>query len=136
MCVLVAMALLIMDGPRLNALIVGDETAASLGVDVNALRGRLLLITALLTAVMVALSGAIGFVGLVVPHIARMMVGSDHQRVIPISAVFGAAFLVICDTVARLLLAPVEIPVGIVTGIVGAPFFLWLLRRTEAVARV
>lgn len=136
LAILVGGVLLFADGQKLNALLVGDETAASLGVNVNYLRGRLLILTALLTAVMVALSGIIGFVGLVVPHIARLLVGSDHRRVLPVAALFGAAFLIIADTIARLLLAPVEIPVGIVTGIFGAPFFLWLLWRAENVARV
>lgn len=136
LAVLLALLALMVDGQRLNALAVGDETAASLGVDVNRLRARLLILASLLTAVMVSLSGAIGFVGLVVPHVARMLVGSDHRRVIPATVLIGAAFLVVCDAVGRLLLAPVEIPVGIITGMAGAPFFLWLLRQTDAIARV
>ena len=134
--ILASWVTLFADGHKLNALLVGDETASSLGVNVNYLRGRLLIITALLTAVMVSLSGIIGFVGLVVPHIARLLVGSDHRRVIPVAAIFGAAFLILADAIARLLLAPIEIPVGIVTGIFGAPFFLWLLWRAENLVRV
>lgn len=134
--ILVGGAILFTDAQKLNALLVGDETAASLGVNVSALRARLLLLTSLLTAVMVSLSGIIGFVGLVVPHIARMLVGSDHRRVVPVAALAGAIFLVLCDAIARLLIAPTEIPVGIITGIFGAPFFLWLLWRADNLARV
>lgn len=123
------------DAQRLNALLVGDETAASLGVHVAWLRWRLLGITALLTATMVSQSGIIGFVGLVVPHIARLLIGSDNRRVIPVAAVTGAAFMVICDVIARLLIAPVVIPIGIVTGVLGAPFFLWLIRRSTSERR-
>jgi iron complex transport system permease protein len=133
LCVGAGFVLLLADGPALNALLIGDETAASLGVHVAALRRRLLAVTALLTAVMVALSGIIGFVGLVVPHVSRMLVGSDHRRVVPIAALSGATFLVLCDLASRVLIAPVEIPVGIVTGVLGAPFFLWLLRRSDTI---
>lgn len=123
---------LIADGPALNALLSGDETAASLGVDVRRLRRRLLAVTALLTAVMVALSGIIGFVGLIVPHVARLIVGSDHRRVVPVAALTGASFLVLCDIASRTVIAPTLVPVGIVTGMLGAPFFLWLLHRSES----
>lgn len=126
--------LLMIDGRQLNALLIGDETAASLGVDVPALRRRLLVTTALLTAVMVALSGIIAFVGLVVPHVARLLVGSDHRRVVPIATLSGALFLVTCDVVSRVVIAPTLLPVGIVTGMLGAPFFLWLLHRSDSVA--
>lgn len=124
-------AVLLADGTRLNALLIGDETASSLGVDLHRLRARLLAVTALLTAVMVALSGIIGFVGLVVPHIARLIVGSDHRRVVPLAALTGATFLVLCDLASRTLIAPTLVPVGIVTGVLGAPFFLWLLHRAD-----
>ena len=124
-------AVLLADGTRLNALLIGDETASSLGVDIHRLRARLLAVTALLTAVMVALSGIIGFVGLVVPHIARLIVGSDHRRVVPLAALTGATFLVLCDLASRTLIAPTLVPVGIVTGVLGAPFFLWLLHRAD-----
>ncbi len=134
--VVVGVAVLLADGARLNALLIGDETAASLGVNTHRLRYRLLAVTALLTALMVALSGMIGFVGLVVPHVARLTVGSDHRRVVPVAALGGATFLVLCDLASRAVLAPTDIPVGIVTGFVGAPFFLWLLHRTESLGAV
>lgn len=135
MGVVVGWLILSIDAARLNALIVGDETAASLGIHVARLRWRLLIVTSLLTALMVSQSGIIGFVGLVVPHVARLVVGADHRRVVPMAAVSGAAFVVLCDLVSRTVLAPTVIPVGIVTGVVGAPFFLWLLRRADAEAR-
>ncbi len=134
--VVVGVAVLLADGARLNALLIGDETAASLGVNTHRLRYRLLAVTALLTALMVALSGMIGFVGLVVPHVARLTVGSDHRRVVPVAALGGATFLVLCDLASRAVLAPTDIPVGIVTGFIGAPFFLWLLHRTESLGAV
>ena len=83
----------------------------------------------LATSAAVSLAGPIGFIGIVVPHLVRLMVGVDHRIVLPASALFGAAFLVACDLVARTLLAPVEIPVGVVTAMIGGPFFLWLLVR-------
>ena len=85
--------------------------------------------SALATAAAVALAGPIGFVGIVVPHLVRLMTGVDHRIVLPASALFGASFLVGCDLVARTVLAPVEVPVGIVTAMLGGPFFLWLLLR-------
>ena len=85
--------------------------------------------SALATAAAVSLAGPIGFVGIVVPHLVRLMVGVDHRIVLPASALFGAAFLVACDLVARTVLAPVEVPVGVVTAMLGGPFFLWLLVR-------
>lgn len=114
----------------LNAFLIGDETAASLGVDVGRVRLGLFVITSLLVGVVVAVSGAIGFVGLVVPHAVRMIVGSDHRWVLPASALAGGLLLVVVDIIARLILAPSELPVGLLTATVGAPFFLWLLRRS------
>ncbi|MGL4177315.1 MAG: FecCD family ABC transporter permease [Dermatophilaceae bacterium] len=115
----------------LNALIVGDEIAVSLGLDVNRLRLELLLLTSLLVGVMVSVSGAIAFVGLIVPHAVRFVVGSDHRRLLPVSALVGASFLVIVDLVARTVAEPTEVPLTVVTSLVGVPFFLWLLRRRE-----
>jgi iron complex transport system permease protein len=111
----------------LNALLVGDETAVTLGVNVNQFRRRLFLIMSLLTGVMVAVSGAIGFVGLMIPHMVRMIVGVDHRRVLPVSVLAGSIFLIWVDVVARLAFAPVEVPVGVITSLLGGPFFLWLM---------
>lgn len=116
----------------LNALLVGDDAASSLGVNVNRLRSTILIASALLTGAVVAVSGGIGFVGLVIPHIARIIVGSDHRRMLPVAVLTGAVFLSTCDLLARTLVAPSEIPLGVLTALVGAPFFLWLLRRDRA----
>jgi len=116
--------------PRsLNLLSVGADTASTRGVDVGRTQRLAFLSAALATSAAVSLAGPIGFVGIVVPHLVRLMVGVDHRLVLPASALFGAAFLVGCDLVARTVLAPVEVPVGVVTAMLGGPFFLWLLVR-------
>lgn len=111
----------------LNALIVGDETAATLGVPVMAFRRRLFLIMSLVTGVMVATSGAIGFLGLMIPHLVRLIVGTDHRRVLPLAALVGGIFLIWVDVIARTAFAPQELPVGVITSLLGGPFFVWLL---------
>jgi iron complex transport system permease protein len=113
----------------LNLLSIGTDTAASRGVDVGRTQRLAFLSASIATAAAVSLAGPIGFVGIVVPHLVRLMVGVDHRIVLPASALFGAAFLVACDLVARTILAPVEIPVGVITALSGGPFFLWLLVR-------
>ena len=113
----------------LNLLSQGDETAAQLGVEVETVRRWILLATALMIGASVAVSGLIGFVGLIVPHLLRLVIGSDHRVLVPACAVFGAAFLMLADTLARTLLAPTELPVGALTSLVGGPLFLVLLRR-------
>jgi iron complex transport system permease protein len=113
----------------LNAMAFGDADARSLGVDTTRLRWILLVTCALMTGVLVSLSGAIGFVGLLLPHAARIVVGRDHRRLLPASALAGAIFLVWADTAARTVLAPQEIPVGVVTALIGAPAFAFLIRR-------
>ncbi|MFY1632275.1 FecCD family ABC transporter permease [Solwaraspora sp. WMMB335] len=125
----IATVALVLMARILNAFLIGDETAASLGVDVGRVRLILFIITSLLVGVVVAVSGAIGFVGLVVPHAVRLVVGSDHRWVLPASALAGGVLLVVVDIAARLVLAPSELPVGLLTAVIGAPFFLWLLRR-------
>ncbi|MFO7168647.1 MAG: iron ABC transporter permease [Chloroflexota bacterium] len=115
----------------LNLLLFGEEQAQRLGVDVR--RARLVIVVAatLTTAAAVAFAGLIGFVGLVAPHTARLLVGADHRRVMPLATLGGAAFLVLADLVARTAAAPQELPLGVVTAVAGAPFFLYLLRRTR-----
>lgn len=113
----------------LNLLVLGDETARSLGVQTNVVRGLLIAAGALMAAAGVAVSGLIGFVGLVVPHLMRLVVGPDHRRLLPAAALAGAVTLLLADTVARSIAPPTEIPVGIVTAALGAPFFLFLLRK-------
>ncbi len=116
----------------LNALMTGDESAVSLGVDATRLRGLLLVVASLLTGTVVSVAGGIGFVGLVVPHVARIVVGADHRRMLPVTVLGGAAFLMGADLLARTVASPTEIPLGILTAFVGAPFFLWLMRRGGA----
>lgn len=118
---------LLLQARALNALLVGDESAATLGVNVNGFRRQLFLIMSLLTGVMVAVSGAIGFVGLMVPHMVRMVVGTDHRRVLPVSILVGSIFLIWVDVVARVVFDPVELPVGVITSLLGGPFFIWLM---------
>lgn len=113
----------------LNALSLGEEMAAHLGIEPRHLRKILLFAVTLLTAVAVAVSGTIGFVGLIVPHILRLLVGPDHRLLLPASALGGAVLLTLCDALARTVLAPAELPIGIITALLGAPFFLYLLRR-------
>lgn len=127
--VLVAVALIIARARVLNGLLLGEDTAASLGVNVPRERGILLGLASLATAAAVAISGLIGFVGLVVPHVVRLIVGPSARLVLPLSALCGAALLAYADLVARLL---GDIPVGVVTAVIGAPFFLFLLRRARA----
>lgn len=114
---------------EMNILLLGEETATYLGVEVERLKKILLVTASLLTAIAVSVSGMIGFVGLVIPHAVRMILGPDHRFLLPGSVLLGAIFLIWADTFARTILSPGEIPVGIVTAFVGAPFFLFLLKR-------
>lgn len=114
---------------NLNAMTIGDETATTLGIPVARFRLSIFVVGALITGVMVAFSGIIGFVGLMVPHIVRLMIGGDYSRVLPASALLGAIFLVWADVIARKIMAPDDMPIGIVTGLIGGVFFVWLLRR-------
>jgi iron complex transport system permease protein len=113
----------------LNLFSIGDQTAAVLGVRVGATKLVAFGTASLLTAVAVAVSGVIGFVGLVIPHAARIVWGSDHRTLLPASVLLGAAFLTLADAVARTAAAPVELPIGAITALIGVPFFLWLLSR-------
>ncbi|ATX67263.1 FecCD family ABC transporter permease [Roseinatronobacter bogoriensis] len=113
----------------LNAMTIGDETASTLGIPVARFRLVCFVVAALVTGVMVAFSGVIGFVGLMIPHIVRLVVGGDNARVLPAAMLAGAIFLVWADIVARTLMRPEDMPIGIVTGLVGGVFFIWLLRR-------
>ncbi|MDP8903865.1 MAG: iron ABC transporter permease [Chloroflexota bacterium] len=125
----VASSLIMLRGRALNGLLLGEEAAGHLGLDVRRERLLLLGLATLLTAAAVAVSGLIGFVGLVVPHVVRLVVGPDARRLLPLSALVGASFLALADLVARV---PGEVPVGIITAVVGAPFFIFLLRRYRA----
>lgn len=116
---------------ELDALLSGDEEAHSLGVDVNRLKVRTLTVSALIVAFSVAFSGMIGFVGLIVPHTIRMIVGPSNTKMLPSTILAGGFFLLICDTFGRIVLAPVEIPIGVITAFLGAPFFLYLALKNK-----
>jgi iron complex transport system permease protein len=115
----------------LNAFLLGEEQAAHLGVNVERRKLILLMVGSLLTGAAVSISGLVGFIGLVVPHVARLIFGPDHYLLLPASGLLGSIFLVLADLLARLLMAPAEIPVGIITAMLGAPFFIYLLRRSK-----
>lgn len=119
----------------LNLLSLGERQAAHLGLHVERLKISVLLVSTLLTAAAVSVSGIIGFVGLVIPHMIRLIVGPDYRLIVPLSAIAGGIFMVLADMVARSLLAPTEIPLGVVTAFVGAPFFAYLLYRNKSNAR-
>ncbi|MDV3251634.1 iron chelate uptake ABC transporter family permease subunit [Devosia sp. BK] len=126
---IVCAPVMVLSARGLDAFAFGDKAAASLGVDVARLRWVLLLVSALLTGIMVSIGGAIGFVGLVVPHAVRLAVGSGHRRLLPMAMLVGAIFMLWADTLARTVFDPRELPVGIVTALVGAPAFLLILMR-------
>jgi iron complex transport system permease protein len=115
--------------PLLNPLVAGEQWAASRGVDVDRVKKLSYFIASILTGAVTAFSGPIGFVGLIVPHTVRLIVGPDHRILIPASFFLGAAFLVLCDTAGRTISAPTEIPVGVITALLGGPFFIALLKR-------
>ncbi|MBM4125212.1 MAG: iron ABC transporter permease, partial [Nitrospira sp.] len=121
------MTILFGQARSLNLLTLGEEAATSLGVEVEAVKNVVFFTAALLTGAVVSVSGMIGFVGMVIPHAVRMILGADHRLLLPASALVGGMYLVTADTVARTLLAPAEIPVGVVTALAGGPFFIYLL---------
>lgn len=124
-----ALIALMLLAPSLNVALVGDRSARDLGLNLPRLQRQLLILMAATTAVAVSLTGVIGFIGLVVPHLLRLVIGVDHRRLVPAAAAGGALLLMVADTLARTLAAPAEIPVGILTALAGAPMFLWLLSR-------
>lgn len=128
---LILSVLFIKQAPALNALLLGDAEAKHLGVPIQALKRRLILLTAVGVGVCVSLTGAIGFIGLVIPHLGRMLVGPDHRTLLPVSILLGALLLTVADMFARIAIIPAELPVGIVTALVGAPFFLYLLFKQK-----
>jgi len=128
---LIGTTILITLGRQLNVLVLGDTEAKALGVPVMLYRLIFLFLASFITATAVCVSGAIGFVGLIIPHIVRILVGPDHRVLLPVSALAGALFLIFCDTLGRVLAAPSEIRVGIMTALLGAPYFLYLLRRVR-----
>lgn len=129
LCLALAMIVLLGLGRALNALMAGEQSAVSLGLEPRRVRLLVFVVASLLTGVLVSLSGAIGFVGLMLPHVARFLVGAEHRRVLPVAALLGALFLVWVDVAARTWLAPQDLPIGIVTAAIGGVFFVALLRR-------
>jgi len=125
----VGLGIMLMQARRLNLLMVGDESAVALGLNVQRFRQMMFVLTAAMVGIAVAVSGVIGFVGLIMPHIVRFLVGADHRRALPAVALLGASFTIGADLFARWIISPLELPVGIVTALVGGPFFIWLLRR-------
>ncbi len=115
----------------LNLLLLGDENAGSLGINVRRLQKELVLIASLMAGVTIAVSGTIGFVGLMVPHFTRLLVGGDHRKVLPISALLGGILVVWVDVAARMMIAPEELPVGILTAVIGGPIFIWMLKKNN-----
>lgn len=126
--ILPAFFILLYFSKSLNAMLMGEHSAITLGVDLNLVRRVLIVVTAILTASSVAVSGCIGFVGLVIPHLVRSVVGADHRKLLPIATLCGAVFMIWVDVGARMIHPPTEIPVGILTAFMGAPLFLWMVK--------
>lgn len=129
--VLIAILVIYLNSRKYNLIATGEESAQSLGVEVENFKRISYTLASLITGLVVSLSGIIGFVGLIVPHISRMLFGADHRILIPVSFLLGAILLVGVDTIARTLISPAEIPVGTVTAFIGAPIFIWLLKRRQ-----
>jgi iron complex transport system permease protein len=129
--ILVGLGILLTTGHALNVLQFGEEQAGQLGLAVNRAKSLIILSASLATAAAVAFSGIIGFIGLIIPHVVRILWGHDYRQLLPLSLLGGASALLLADLLARLLLAPQELPVGIITSLAGAPFFLWLLWRSR-----
>ena len=127
----IGMGTLIFSGHPLNVLQFGEEEAKQMGLDIDRAKTLVIITASLTTAVAVAFSGIIGFIGLIVPHVVRIIWGPDYRRLIPLSIILGGTALLLADMLARILMAPSTLPVGIVTALAGAPFFLWILRRAK-----
>ena len=130
----VGLVVVLLHGRHLDVLAVGDEEARTLGINPTMVRGIVIAACTLAAASAVALSGLIGFVGIIVPHVARRLAGPGYRSVLPLSLFIGAGFLVLADTLARTVLAPAELPIGVVTALVGSPVFVWILRSTRVVS--
>ena len=129
--IIIGLGVLLVMGHALNVMQVGEEQAQQLGLPVERVRLLVVVAASLTTAAAVSFAGIIGFVGLIVPHVVRMIWGADYRRILPLSVISGATLLLVADVLARVLMAPQEIPVGIITALGGAPFFLWVLRRVK-----
>lgn len=127
--ILIGTSVIYFYGRDLNIISIGETQAQNLGVDIEGVKKKMLICASLITAAAVSISGIIGFIGLIVPHITRILVGPDHRILIPSSALAGAVILILCDTLARTIMSPAEIPVGIITALLGCPFFIYLLLK-------
>lgn len=116
---------------KMNILMLGDEVANSLGINTESFRFLLIIISSLLAGASISVAGIVNFVGLIVPHISRLLVGSDYRYLFPTSILLGAFMVVVCDTIGRIIILPAEMPVGIILSVIGAPFFLYLLRKSK-----
>lgn len=128
---IICIVIILLENRSLDALLLGEEMAITIGVDVPKLKILIIIMSALVTGIMVSVSGTIGFVGLVIPHISRSLVGTAHKRMVPFSALLGAILMIWADAIARVVVAPSELPIGVVTAFIGAPFFLFLLRKSK-----
>jgi iron complex transport system permease protein len=115
----------------MNLFSLGDDVASSLGVNVNMMEKKIYFATSLAASAVISVTGPIGFVGLIIPHVLRMILGVDNRIILPTSFVLGASFLTVTDTISRTILSPIEVPVGIITASCGGVFFLWLLMKTK-----
>lgn len=115
----------------LNVILTGEDTAKSLGINIAKVKRNLIIVSSLLIAACVSVSGIIGFVGLIIPHCIRLMIGPNHKRLLPVACLLGAIFMIVCDTIARVIASPSEIPVGVVTALFGAPYFIFLLYNNQ-----
>lgn len=131
--ILISIIIFIVFSRDLNVILMGEETAHNLGVDVELLKKILLVVASIMTASVVAMTGIIGFVGLIVPHAVRLFIGPDHKRLLPTTIIVGAIFMIVADTISRLALAPLEIPIGVVTALIGAPYFIFLLVKNKRI---
>ena len=131
LCLAVCVIITLLAHRALDALLLGEEMAVTVGVDVPKLKLLIVVLSSLVTGVMVSVSGTIGFVGLVIPHIARTIAGTVHRRMIPFAVLLGAILMIWADALARVVVAPSELPIGVVTAFIGAPFFLLLLRNSK-----
>jgi len=129
--IIIGVAVIYVFARDLNIILLGEEQARHLGVDIEMLKRIMLASATLITAAAVSISGIIGFIGLIIPHIARILVGPDHRILIPSSALAGAIVLILCDTIARTIVRPAELPVGIITALLGCPFFVYLIRKRK-----
>ena len=129
--IIIGTVIIIMLSTELNLLTLGEEIAISRGVNVSKIKNILFIATSLMVGAVISVVGPIGFVGMMIPHISRLIIGSDHRYLVVLNIIFGGAFLVLCDTLARTLIAPAEIPVGIITALLGGPFFIWLLIKSS-----